>query len=348
MLGENGSLLLIVNPVAQQGSFYVKLGERFAPVSGFHEVLVDERAEPVIPWTGEVQGVQEWLGASYTTYTYSTENIEHYDIPEGAPRRASRFATAKPAEAAPEVGVAPSGDGSDQAASAAGIEAGPSDEPASTMKWDADEPATLEAYRRAGPVTAPLPALESNAPVEARPVGRVVGAGERQAGGRRLGLPGTGIALGAGLAAIVIIALIWGLLGSNGRKAESNAQLAAGTATPMLVEGAAQTATARSALVTALPSATAIVPTQTPRVSATTTAPPTATPKVDTPTPTASPTSTATVTATPTAAATTYVVQPGDTLTYIARSYGTTVEAIMEANGLSTTALTVGQVLIIP
>jgi LysM repeat protein len=90
------------------------------------------------------------------------------------------------------------------------------------------------------------------------------------------------------------------------------------------------------------------VPTQTPRVSATTTAPPTATPKVDTPTPTASPTSTATVTATPTAAATTYVVQPGDTLTYIARSYGTTVEAIMEANGLSTTALTVGQVLIIP
>jgi LysM repeat protein len=52
--------------------------------------------------------------------------------------------------------------------------------------------------------------------------------------------------------------------------------------------------------------------------------------------------------ATPSPAAITYVVQPGDTLTYIARSFGTTVDALMAANGLTSTQITVGQVLKIP
>jgi LysM repeat protein len=42
------------------------------------------------------------------------------------------------------------------------------------------------------------------------------------------------------------------------------------------------------------------------------------------------------------------VVQPDDTLTYVARSFGTTVDALMAANGLTSTAITVGQVLKIP
>jgi LysM repeat protein len=43
-----------------------------------------------------------------------------------------------------------------------------------------------------------------------------------------------------------------------------------------------------------------------------------------------------------------YVVQPGDTLYDIALQFGTTVDAIMEANGLENSQLHVGQQLIIP
>ncbi len=44
----------------------------------------------------------------------------------------------------------------------------------------------------------------------------------------------------------------------------------------------------------------------------------------------------------------TYTVQAGDTLWLIARRYGTTVEAIKQANGLTSNALRIGQVLRIP
>jgi spore germination protein len=44
----------------------------------------------------------------------------------------------------------------------------------------------------------------------------------------------------------------------------------------------------------------------------------------------------------------TYVVQPGDTLYFIAQRFGTTVEAIMNANNLSSSSLNVGQQLAIP
>ncbi len=56
-------------------------------------------------------------------------------------------------------------------------------------------------------------------------------------------------------------------------------------------------------------------------------------------------------TAPPTVAApqpTVYVVRPGDTLYSISRRYGTTVDAIMAANGLSNFDIRVGQQLIIP
>ncbi|TCO72313.1 glycosyl hydrolase family 18 protein [Marinisporobacter balticus] len=44
----------------------------------------------------------------------------------------------------------------------------------------------------------------------------------------------------------------------------------------------------------------------------------------------------------------TYIVQPGDTLYSIARKFNTTIESIMELNGLTSTALMVGQSLKIP
>ena len=53
---------------------------------------------------------------------------------------------------------------------------------------------------------------------------------------------------------------------------------------------------------------------------------------------------------TPTPAATpiTYIVQSGDTLNEIAARFGTTAQAIMDANGLTSDIIQVGQVLIIP
>lgn len=61
-----------------------------------------------------------------------------------------------------------------------------------------------------------------------------------------------------------------------------------------------------------------------------------------TPSPTPGPTPT------PAPAPVTYIVQPGDTLNLIAARYGTTAQAIMDANGLTTDVIHPGQVLIIP
>jgi LysM repeat protein/RNA polymerase subunit RPABC4/transcription elongation factor Spt4 len=110
-------------------------------------------------------------------------------------------------------------------------------------------------------------------------------------------------------------------------------------------------------------------PTQTRSPSPTSTTTPTASPtptptstttptSSSTPTPTYTPTSlpspiatlTETVTPTPSVTATPFIhiVEAGDTLYDIAARYGTTVESIMEANGLTSTRLSVGQQLTIP
>jgi LysM repeat protein len=44
----------------------------------------------------------------------------------------------------------------------------------------------------------------------------------------------------------------------------------------------------------------------------------------------------------------TYVVKQGDTLSLIATRFGTSVEAIVQANGLPSDVINIGQVLIIP
>ena len=109
MLGASGSLLLIVNPVARQGGFYVKMGDRFAPAGDFHEVLAEGGATPVIPWTGQIEGVEEWLGDSYTTFAYSTGNIGDYEPPDDVPRRGSRFSAVGSAGVPAQPGAASSG-----------------------------------------------------------------------------------------------------------------------------------------------------------------------------------------------------------------------------------------------
>ncbi len=65
-------------------------------------------------------------------------------------------------------------------------------------------------------------------------------------------------------------------------------------------------------------------------------------------TPTPSPTSTLPPTATSTPEVTIYIVRSGDTLSIIAAQFGVTVEAVMEANGLTDYMIRVGQELLIP
>jgi LysM repeat protein len=91
-------------------------------------------------------------------------------------------------------------------------------------------------------------------------------------------------------------------------------------------------------------------PTRTPRPTAAPTAPASATPEptgTPTPSPTVAPTPVPTATPAP-SARTSYKVKSGDTLYGIAGSFGTTVAAIKELNGLTSNTLHVGQVLLIP
>lgn len=66
------------------------------------------------------------------------------------------------------------------------------------------------------------------------------------------------------------------------------------------------------------------------------------------PSPAATPVATAVPTVEPSAPATTYTVKRGDTLSSIAAAYGTTVNKLKKANGLTSSLIRVGQELVIP
>ena len=122
------------------------------------------------------------------------------------------------------------------------------------------------------------------------------------------------------------------------------------TATPEPATATQEPATATPEPATDTPepaTATLEPPTATREPDTATPEPPTATPVPDTPTP-ESPTATLTPTAGQFADSITHTVAADDTLSGIALQYGSTVAAIMEANGMSDTVIVVGAKLIVP
>lgn len=92
-------------------------------------------------------------------------------------------------------------------------------------------------------------------------------------------------------------------------------------------------------------------PTPTPSASPSAEATPTTTPEPSVsvePSASATPVVTPGPTPTPAPTPVTYIVQQGDTLNAIAQRFGTTAQAIMDANGLTSDVINPGQVLIIP
>jgi hypothetical protein len=54
-------LLLLVSPAENQGAFYLWRKSRFVPTGGFYEALPNKNARPVIPWEGELPGVEDLI-----------------------------------------------------------------------------------------------------------------------------------------------------------------------------------------------------------------------------------------------------------------------------------------------
>jgi LysM repeat protein len=318
-----GSLLLVVNPIADQGAFYVRQDGLFVPTGGFHEVLAKQGAPHAIPWSGEVQGAQGWLEGSHPTNI----NLGDAALAGYTPVSDDPHASEVPATLHPEATLSP-------------------DEPASTVKWDSYPPGSPSALRRTGPATAPLLPLTNDPvqpvpPVHAGPtapfahgwvqVTEPVGRTNRTS--RRAWLP----VLGAVLCIAVVVALVGSTLLQTGANQPPSA-----IPTPTIqVEITPRPTVALPAAVATTYFPPTPPPTRLPRATLTATAPP----ATDTPIPTTVP-ATAPPTITPTI--TTYVVQEGDTLTSIAQRFGTTIDAIIAANNLPSTVITIGQVLVIP
>jgi LysM repeat protein len=170
----------------------------------------------------------------------------------------------------------------------------------------------------------------------------------------RLDLGGNARRIGqGGVALLMLVAIVAVVLARTGPSQPG----AAGTPGPSEPAGSVSIATPGTSLQPSSSgigaSATAPTPSPSPRSSATPSPTSTATRPPATPTPTPAPTPARTSTPAPTPLGSgsyvTYTVKSGDTLSAIAAKYKTTVQAILDANGIASTAfLQIGQVLRIP
>jgi hypothetical protein len=75
VLAADGNLLLLMNPTADQGGFYIQIEGQFASVGGFYEALADESEQAVIPWNGVVSGANQWLASTDAIPTSAQANL---------------------------------------------------------------------------------------------------------------------------------------------------------------------------------------------------------------------------------------------------------------------------------
>lgn len=182
----------------------------------------------------------------------------------------------------------------------------------------------LAAIQSSGPAAWPPPATDASF-VQTRLVLDVDQAVTGRGPSVAIGLPGRWVAGGL-LAAAGVAAVASGVAGGLGLAARP----AADTSPTPVAES----------------TATPITPTIGPAIGGLSSAAPTSSPR---PLPTATPTPTIEPTVSTAPQPRTYVVRSGDTLNGIAARFGTTVEALQEANGLSSSdVILVGQVLVIP
>lgn len=81
-LAPDATLLLLVNPATDEGAFGVWRGRSLAPLAGFYEVLPDDGAQAVIPWTGDWTGlIAGAANPAFYNSSYPTSALRSADAP---------------------------------------------------------------------------------------------------------------------------------------------------------------------------------------------------------------------------------------------------------------------------
>ena len=364
LLAENGSLLLLIDPVANQGGFYSLQDGRFTETGGFYQSRSGE-AELAsiadIPWSGQVRGAAGWLGSADASFSAVQGAISPGSSVLGV--NTIPFAPQKPGQngstGAPGYDVTNAGGESyfPQEAGEVLYHHDPASRDLTTDPLSEDgatRPQATADLQPAPTTRASLayvsPSLDTTGSRTLPNSSYTVTPAKKD---RRPLLAAVGALLGVLIVIALAVSLLLPQLGSN------TISQTASTPTPLAENAAQSTATTPPTAVaavrpaTASPEGAALAGPATGQDLATGTEPPataTAVPPTQeqaAPSPTAQSKSTATAAPTETPG-TTYKVKAGDTLIAIARQYGTTAKDIMAANNLTSSLIRVGQVLMIP
>jgi len=374
LLADNGALLLLIDPVANQGGFYSLLDGRFAETGGFYQTGSGEAEPADIPWSGQVRGAAGWLGSADASFSAVQSGPVPATAHSGAispggsvlGENTAPFAPQKPAQNGPTgaPGYEETNANGDLYSpqevgellyhhypASRGLTTGPLSEDGAT---DPQVAADLQPASSTRASLAYVSPSLNTAGSHTVPDSSYIATPAKK--DRRPLLVAVGALLGVLIVIALAVSLLLPQLGSN------TLSQTASTPTSLDENAAQSTATipptplAAALPVTASPEGAALagpttdtgVATGTEPPATATAVPPTeVTPEQAAPSPTAQSASTATAAPTETPG-TTYKVKAGDTLIAIAKQYGTTSKEIMAANNLSSTLIRIGQVLVIP